>query len=197
MILILLTAITLASQRVPRIPDNLLTAARSVPRLPTGFRAYLPEEVAYTYALRLPQASYRRISVHAKTELDERKGILLFMRERGLSEKAIRVLVTDFNEDEQAIAAHTAAAAESSANSSPGSADIYLYRADSTSRESIIAADRTSWADIDRTRAIDLFHGEGPAAILVKSGEAKPGRVIWQGNPWACYVNEDWPRPVQ
>lgn len=187
-LLALATSVTLVRQQIAlRNPSQLVAAFKMVPRLPSGVRAYLPEDAAVTYAIRLPQSTYRRISAHTREELCGRQGVAAFLRDRGISERAIRTLVMNFNEDEQANAAHTAAAAES--NSTSG-ADIYLYRTEDSS-------DRTSWTDIDEAKAIELFHGRDPAAILVSSSKAKLGKIIWQGGEWTWYANESAPSPVQ
>jgi hypothetical protein len=83
--------------------------------------------------------------------------------------------VTNFNEGEQASAAHTAAAAEAKSNSTIG-ADIYLYYLHTT-----FATDRTSWAYIGQAKAIELFRGQDAAAILISSSEGKLGKAFWQG----------------
>lgn len=97
-------------------------------------------------------------------------------------------MVTSFNEDEQADAAHMAAASESESKST-SPADIYLYRTENSSY-------RTSWADFDEVKAIELLRGSDPAAILVGSKEAKLGIAIWQGSEWTWYTNESAPAPV-
>jgi hypothetical protein len=191
-VLAIAMAVTLVRQQVAlRTPSELVAALKVLPRLPPGITAYMPEDAAMTFAFRLPQATYRRISAHAKDELYGRQGVLAFMRSRGIGDDASRILATDFNEEEQANAAHTAAAAEAKSNAAIG-ADVYLYYSYRT-----FATDRTSWAYIDQARAIELFRGQDAAAILLNSGEEKSGRVIWQGGAWAWYTNDKQPGAVQ
>ncbi len=177
----LATTATAAEQQIRlRAPDELMTALKLLPRLAPDTRVYLPEDAATTYAFRLPQTTYERISARAKDELNGRKAIFAFLRAHGFSERSIRILATDFNEDEQANAAHTAAAAESPAGSTLRAADVYLYRT---------SPYRTSWASMDEAAAIERFRARGPAAILVRSGELQLAGVWWRGNEWTWYTN--------
>ncbi len=182
-LLALATSVTLVRQQIDRRnPDELAAALKMVPRLPVGIRAYLPEDAGQTYAIRLPQSTYRRISVHVRDELCGRQEVVAFLRGQGISERAINTLLMNFNEDEQANAVHIAAAAESNSDSTSGVA-IYLYSTENYTS-------RTSWADFDEAKAIELFRGRDPAAILVRSNEAKLGKAIWQGSEWTWYTNE-------
>jgi hypothetical protein len=191
-VLAIITAFTLVRQQAAvRIPSELVTALKVFPRLPPGVTAYLPEDAAVTYAFRLPKAAYRRISAHAKDELNGRQGVVAFMRSHGISEPASRVLVTDFDEEERANAAHTAAAAEAKSNSVIGT-DIYLYYSYRTP-----ATGRTSWAYIDEAKAIELFRSQDAAAILISSGEGSLGKAFWQGGHWAWYTSEKSSRAAQ
>jgi hypothetical protein len=175
-----MAATVIQQQRSLRTRDELTTALKLLRHLSSESRVYLPEDAALTYTFRLPQSTYERISAHARDELNQRKGIFSFLRLHGVSEKSIRILATDFNEDEQANAAHTAAAAESSANPLHVP-DVYLYRTSGT--------DRTSWASIDQATAIDLFRASPPAAILVRSKEVQLGGAWWRGSQWTWYTN--------
>ena len=194
--LFLLTLATLLLwQRAERVPNELVLAARSIPALPPISKIYVPEEIVSTYALRLPSSTYRRISARAKRELYDGKGIAEALRGVGMSDTAIDVLVTAFNEREQVNVARTAAAAESDLPSLGPSREVYLYRTVTASRDKEIAAQRASWAELDSETAVSLLRGNEAAAILVKSDGLKPGRVIWQDSQWVWCVNDSWPQP--
>ena len=92
-----------------------------------------------TYALCLPQSAYQRISARATDQMHSREAVTAFLRASHVPDKALRVMATNFNEDEQANAAHTTAAAESKTTSFAG-VEVYRYSS---------SGDRRSWADFD------------------------------------------------
>ena len=76
----------------PTITSSLATALKLLPRFPSETRVYLPEDAAVTYAFRLPQSSYERISARARDDLNQQKGIVSFLRAHGnaASPEAVR-----------------------------------------------------------------------------------------------------------
>lgn len=188
-VVVVAMALTLArSQAAIHGPDDLVDALRAEPRIPAGGKIYVPEDAGTIYALRLPRTSYVRISARAKEELYGGRGVTMFLLQNGIPEKAIRTLVTNFNEKEQANATRTAVAAESEVSSDR---DVFLYRAPH-STDSDLVFSRVSWAEVDLAKALETLQSKEPVALLVKLDATPPraGKRVWQGRQWAWYTNE-------
>jgi hypothetical protein len=184
---LIMAAALLQNQVAIHAPDDLVDALRMVSKLPPGATIYVPEDAPATYALRLPPSEYARISARATKELDGRQGITTLLRGHHIPEAAIGILVNDFNENEQANAAHAAAAAGAGFVSNH---DVFLYRTEASSGADVVS-ERTSWADMDLAQAIESFRGKEPAAVLIGS-ESVPaglGQPSWHGRRWNWYIN--------
>ena len=83
-------------------PSKLVDALRAMPQLHPRTKIFVPEDASTTYVWRLPNSTYARISSRAKMELNEQEGITTFLQGHAFPQKAIKVLVNNFNEDEQA-----------------------------------------------------------------------------------------------
>ena len=111
--------------------------------------------------------------------MHSREAVTAFLRASHVPDKALRVMATNFNEDEQANAAHTTAAAESKTTSFAG-VEVYRYSS---------SGDRRSWADFDEATAIRSFQDKDGVAVLLRNAAQRTlGTPIWQGSEWAWYT---------
>lgn len=167
-----------------RLPDDLTDAAVIIQNLPEQTVLFLPEELLTTFRVHLPREVYERMLRRAADRLRENAGTLEFMESRGIRAEAARVLVTDFNEDEQAATRHLAAQAT---YASPGVRKVFIYYNPENYGKGLVVQ-RTSFADTDLTGALAQIRSHQNAAILLPHQYPPLGSPIWSGRTqWHWY----------
>jgi hypothetical protein len=156
-----------------------IDAARALP----GIALYLPQEALYLYRIPIPEAVYKRMYDRATAQLQDHSGLLRFLRLRGISDNAAKVLMTNFTEDEQALDARLAAAASASVSAS---APLYFYF-DPASIHGIVA-ERLTPSDYTTAEALEHFRASGNSAILLRERMPGFGSPVWKGaHEWFLY----------
>lgn len=177
---------TFAEQSRIRSGDDLRRAAEQLERIPSNVETYIPNEIALTYAIVLPAKTYARISLLAQENLFEHSALKVFLREHGVDDLAARVLINDFDEEEQANVARTSAAATSSTRLATNHVvDLYLLSEETSPR--------SAWTRLRMKEAVERLHGSGPVAILLPVDAPVPDELnavrIWRGEHWTWYMS--------
>jgi hypothetical protein len=172
-VLLAVTAVLMAAECVEREreirgPDDLNEALKIIPSMPSGTVLYLPNWLMSEDRIRLPHEACERL--HAK--LADMTGVIQFAESRGIPKNAAEILVTDFNEKEQAEAAHLAIACRSAPEDS---LKVYLYY-----QPGDYAIGRTL-ADMDLAAALERVRTQKNSAIFVEGLHIPWATPFWKG----------------
>ena len=158
-----------------RGPSDLDDAVKVMQTLPKGEVLYVPEGLVREGRIRLPRAACERL--HSK--LQDLTGVLHFEAVRGIPPIAAEVLVTDFNEKDQALAAHIAITCRTAPEDSP---NIFMYYTPND-----FGVERTL-ADMDLAKALDQVRTSQNSAILVQGLHLPWSTLFWSGkDDWRWY----------
>ena len=155
-----------------RGPSDLDDAVKVMQSIPKGEVLYVPEWFVREGHIRLPRAACERL--HGK--LQDSTGVLHFEASRGIPPMAAEVLVTDFDEKDQALAAHIAITCRTAPEDSR---NIFMYYTPND-----FDVERTL-ADMDLEKALEQVRTSQNAAILVHGLHLPWGTLFWSGK-------EDW-----
>jgi hypothetical protein len=167
-----------AREREYRGPDELNVALKIIPSMPPETVLYVPYWLVSEGRIRLPQDACERL----QSKLTDKAGVIQFAEDRGVPKDAAEILVTDFNEKEQAEAAHLAIACRS-APQEPRNVFLYYEPGD-------YAIGRIL-ADMDLQDALERVRSEENSAIFVEGlkipwatplGKGK-GNFVWYQRP--------------
>ena len=158
-----------------RGPSDLDDAVRVMQTLPKGEVLYVPEWFVREARIRLPRAACERI----QSKLRDVTGVLHFEAVRGIPPAAAEVLVTDFNEKDQALAAHMAITCRTAPEDPP---NIFMYYTPND-----FGVERTL-ADMDLEKALEQARTSQNSAILVQGLHLPWGTPLWSGrDDWYWY----------
>ena len=163
---------TLKGEWGSRGPSDLDDAVKVMQTLPKWDVLYVPEWFVRESRIRLPRAACERL--HSK--LQDVTGVLHFEAVRGIPPAAAEVLVTDFNEKDQALAAHFAITCRTAPEDPP---NIFVYYTPSD-----FGVERTL-ADMDLAKALEQVRTSQNSAILVQGLHLPWATPLWSGK-------EDW-----
>ena len=166
---------TLKGEWESRGPSDLDDAVKVMQTIPKGDVLYVPEWFVREGRIRLPRAACERL--HGK--LQDLTGVLHFEAVRGIPPMAAEVLVTDFNEKDQALAAHMAITCRTAPEDSP---NIFMYYTPND-----FGVERTL-ADMDLEKALEQVRTSQNSAILVQGLHLPWGTPLWSGkDDWYWY----------
>jgi hypothetical protein len=179
----LMAAESVGREREVREPDELTEAVKAIQSMPRGTVLYVPQELFTHARIRLPRGACERVRERLRGKLLDMTGVIQFMENRGMPRKAAEVLVTSFNEDEQAAAAHMAIACRSA----PGDLlSVYLYY---TPQDFAI---ERSLADMGLESALERARTSKNSAILVEGLHIPWGAAFWSGKgDWYWYRSQE------
>jgi hypothetical protein len=172
-VLLAVTVIVMAAECVERErefrgPDDLNEALKIIPSMASGTDLYLPNWLVSEGRILIPHEACERL--HAK--LTDMTGVIQFAQSRGIPKDAVEVLVTDFNEKEQAEAAHLAIACRSAPTNS---LNVYLYY-----QPGDYAIGR-SLADMDLQDALERVRTQKNSAIFIEGLHIPWATLFWKG----------------
>ncbi len=174
---VMMAADCVVRERALREPDDLNAALRFIPALPgQGItEIYLPNWLMTEARIQLPRAACERLL--AKTA--DLAGVVGFAESRGISANAAATLVTDFNEKEQAEAAHLAIACR---NAPDGSQRVFLYYDPDDYGISRLLA------DMSLQQALEHVRTQPDSAIFVEGVHLPWATRMWVGEgDWLWY----------
>jgi hypothetical protein len=158
-----------------RGPSGLDDAVKVMQTLPKGEVLYVPEGFVREGRIRLPRAACERL--HGR--MQDLTGVLHFEAVRGIPPMAAEVLVTDFNEKDQALAAHMAITCRTAPEDSP---NIFMYYTPND-----FGVERTL-ADMDLEKALERVRTSQNSAILVQGLHLPWSTLFWSGkDDWYWY----------
>lgn len=162
-----------------RGPSNLDEALKVMPAMPKGADLYLPEWVMGEGRIRLPREACERL----RPKLQDMSGVLHFEVTRGIPPDAAEVLVTDFNEKEQAAAAHLAITCRSAPEDST---NIFLYYTPND-----FGVER-ALSDMDLAKALEQVRTSQNSVILVQGMQLPAFTTLWSGKgEWYWYRGKE------
>jgi hypothetical protein len=151
-----------------RGPDELNEVLKVIPSLPRGTVLYLPSWLVREGHVRLPQEACERL----QAKLRDQTGVIQFAEDRGVPRDAAEILVTDFNEKEQAEAAHLAIACR---NAPQEPRDVFLYYEPGDYAIGRILADMNLQDALERART------QKDSAIFVEGMQIPWATPVWKG----------------
>jgi hypothetical protein len=168
LVVMVLAAECVEREREVRGPDELNEVLKIIPSLPHGTVLYLPSWLVGEGRVRLPQEACERL----QAKLKDKTGVIQFAEDRGVPKDAAEILVTDFNEKEQAEAAHLAIACRS-APQEPR--NVYLYY------EPGDYAIGRILADMDLQDALERVRTQKDSAIFIEGMQIPWATPVWKG----------------
>lgn len=166
---------TLKGEWQSRGPSDLDDAVKVMQTIPKGEVLYVPEWFVREGRIRLPRAACERL----RNKLPDLTGVLHFEAIRGIPPAAAGMLVTDFNEKDQALAAHMAITCRTAPIDPP---NIFMYYTPDD-----FGVERTL-ADMDLEKALEHVRTGQNSAILVQGLHLPWSTLIWSGkDDWYWY----------
>lgn len=164
-----------AREREARKPIDLDAALKVISTLPGGTNVYMPDWVFAEGRIQLPRESCERL----RARLPGANAVIQFAESRGISRDAAETLLTDFNEKEQAEAAHLAIACHTAPATSQ---NMFLYYQPGDFQPS------RALADMSVQEALDHVRAQKDSAIFVEDLKIPWATLLWKGSGrWLWY----------